>query len=679
MSEVTQTNIEGGDEKKQNENNTPTDQQSARVRFVYDERADMLNKRDQTYPQFNDRTLSEFIDDNDKRMNAYVLSKEAQGKESWQANFATRAYANKAKALLAALARDIPDFKVSAVTENDQFDFTAGDISRELVRHSYEQGNPQEEMFFLSWSCVGKGTVFSYEGIGQQSFAYKKITSFDLLTGDVEWKEEKKRSYFDPVSFEIPLQDLLIKNFYIRDIQEQPSICWDSYYATRDQFDADWENYPNAKFVKDGQAISPEEQDTYFFSKWAQTLNKNKGYVVSRYMNIYKDVYRIIANGVELYNGPMLWRDPSRPWRKAYPIAKTIYEPFATSEFFYGNSLPNSAMGEGDVLNTLYNTALDKTYRSMVPPLLVGMVNKDMLDLEDEVVAGDTKIYVEDISQVKEMEIKGITSSDVQMIDLISKGLDLTTLDPSQQGAATKYVTARAAVAADERARQLKGLFFMFIESLWMQKIKLRLANVLISYTKPQLEEVIGEDNVGKLIQRYRRFNIKNTGLSDGNKGVLAVQMTENKESATGMMPQIEAEEKINNKEFGKPFEMIALAYDYFDNLRYDFQIIPSTLWQSSQAITMAMSIEKINVVAGMFPEYFMSNKELFFKDLMKAYQDDPTKYTLPQTQTFDEAKQEQMANGGGGGKESGNSQMVSDLTGVDRNNRLSKLSGVEV
>src|SRR3990167_8664275 len=124
----------------------PTDAQKERIKFVYDERADMIKKRDDTYVQFNDRTLKDFIDDSEKRLNAYVLSKEQQGKEEWQANFATRAYANKAKALLAATARDIPDINFKAVTKDDKFDFFAADMMKNLTRYSFQRGNPQVDL-----------------------------------------------------------------------------------------------------------------------------------------------------------------------------------------------------------------------------------------------------------------------------------------------------------------------------------------------------------------------------------------------------------------------------------------------------------------------------------------------------------------------------------------------------
>lgn len=656
----------------------PTDEQKARIKFVYDERHDMKTKRDQPYVQFNDRTLREFIDDSEKRLNAYVLDKSSQGKEAWQANFATRAYANKAKALLAATARDVPDMHFKAVNVNDQFDHFAADIGKNLVRHSYYQGNPQEELFFLAWSNVGHGTVLSCEDIQKNVYQKSRIKSFDLLTGDIEEELLEKESYGEPYSYEVPLMNLLIKNFYIRDVQEQPAIILESFYADKERFDAIFGKYPNFGKVKNLVNIKPEEHDTYFHKLWSETIKDGKGFLVSRYMNKYKGrrgTYRIIANGVELYNGPMIWTDITRKnyGRPAYPIAKTIYEPFANTDFFYGNSMPNSAMGEGDVLNTLYNTSVDKQYRSMVPPLLVGMVNKDMLDLEDEVVAGDTKIYVDDINQVKQMELRGITDSDVKMIDLISRGLDLTTLDPHQEGAAQKYVTARAAVSADERARQLKGIFFMFMESLWLQKVRLRLPNILLTYTMPKLVETIGEEGAVKLTEKYKTFNVEKTELSDGTRGTLGIEFRSREEMTdrNAMRLDVEAEEERNFLA-GQPFEKIVLPYGYLDNFSFDVEIVPESLWQSSQAINMAMALEKAQLISTLFPEYFAENKEALFRDLLKAYGDDVSKYKLPKPMDFAQEKGLELASGVAGKSKAGTSVgggLVSDISGLDTNN----------
>jgi len=306
------------------------------------------------------------------------------------------------------------------------------------------------------------------------------------------------------------------------------------------------------------------------------------------------------------------------------------------------------------------------------------MVNKDMLDLEDEVVAGDTKIYVDDINQVKQLEMRGITDSDVKMIDLISRGLDLTTLDPQQQGAPQKYITARAAVAADERARQLKSIFFMFMESLWLQKVRLRLPNILLTYTMPKLVEVVGEDGKKLLQQKPRTFNVERAELSDGTRGTLAVEMRPREMMADrkALRLDVEAEEERNYLA-GKPYEKLIMPYDRLEKLSYDIEIIPETLWQSSQAISMAVMIEKITLINKVFPEYFAENKELLFRDLVKNYSDDPGRYKLPKPMDFSQEKGLELAMGAAGKRSSGTSAgggLVSDITGTDSNNNMGEM-----
>ncbi len=665
----------------------PSTDEKKRIQEVLNERADMIKKRNQTYVQFNDRTLKEFIDDSEKRLNAYVLDKRSQGKEDWQANFATRAYANKTKALIAAASRDIPDMHFKAVNEADQYNHFAAAVMKNLVSHSYNQGNPQEDLFFLAWSNIGHGTVLSLESFEKQTFVKKRITACDLLTGDVQEEIVEKASFGEPYSYELPLMNVLVKNFYIRDIQDQPAVIIETYYADRDRFVADFGGYKNVDFVKDAADIKANEHDTYFHKQWSEALVTNKGYLVTKYMNKYQDVYRIVCNGVEIFRGPMLWIDVTRKGfgKKMYPIAKTIYEPFANSDFFYGNSLPNSAMGEGDVMNTLYNTALDKQYRSMVPPLLIGMVNKDMLDLEDEVVAGDTKIYVDDINQVKQLELQGINDSDVKMITLIAQGLDLTTLDPQQQGQAEKYVTARASLGADERARQLKGIFFMFMESLWLQKVRLRVPNILLSYTMPKLVEIIGKDGEKKLEEKFRLFNVGGATLSNGAKGTLGIEFRSRAEMADrmGLRLDVEAEEERNFLA-GHPYEKVIMPYGYLDRISYDIEIIPETLWQSSQSINMAMTLEKVQLIQKLFPEYFANNQEILFTDLIKNYNDDPNRYDLkkpmnfPQQQGLEMAKAAvgKKAKAGAGQGKGGQGGITSDITGNDGNNNLANVIG---
>ena len=52
------------------------------------------------------------------------------------------------------------------------------------------------------------------------------------------------------------------------------------------------------------------------------------------------------------------------------------------------------------------------------------------------------------------------------MIKWVSSGIDLGTVDENQQGIASRGTTAREIVIANENAKRLKGLFFMFLTDL---------------------------------------------------------------------------------------------------------------------------------------------------------------------------------------------------------------------
>lgn len=627
----------------------PGDEEKARLDKVYNAYARMDQLRRQTWPQFNNRTLRQFIDDSEKRLNAFVRTRAEQGKEEWQSNYATRVYANKAKALLASVARQLPQMKFGAVNEEEKFDHFAAEMTQNLVIHSNNQGNPEEEMFFLAWSCVGKGTVLSYEGYERQNIVNKRIKSYDIRTGDVEEEETERISSGEPVSFEIPLSDLLISNWFIRDIQKQPEIIWESYYSDKERFLSIFGAYKNIQYVRDAAEMTDSDKETFFHSKWQESLGREqKGYLVKRYMNKYTDQYIITVNGVEIYNGALPWIDITREnfGRKSYPIAKTIYEPFANSDFFYGNSLVNSSMGEGDVLNTLWNSAMDKTYRSLVPILLVGEANDDALDLEDEIVTGDTKIRVRDVTQVTELRRQGVTDSELRMIDLVSAGIDLTTVDPTSSGQAQKYVTAKASLAADEGAKQLKGLFFMFMKSLWLQKTRLRTPNVLIAYGQPRIKRIFLEDGTSKDEEKDPVFNIKNVRLSDGSVGIISIAFKKKEEiqqNAETLMKEADAEE-ADNRLHGMNYEKVILPYAYLDHLAYYIEIVTDSLYEQNRSLDMALVLEKTRLYYELFPEFFADNKEKMFRDIARIYRDDPDQYNLKKPLSFEEQQALEVA-----------------------------------
>jgi len=601
------------------------------IQGIYEEFEYMRKLRNQDWKYFNDRDLEDYIDDSQLRLNGYVPSRESQGKESWQSNVFHPVTKNKFKAMLAAVALDIPQTRIVAQNDNDMRDQARASVMRELVKFSYDNDNKEEQIFFEAWECAEKGTCIVYDGYLKSTSKKKVITSFDPETGEIEYDEQELETGNKCVNFLVPLTNLFIKDWTIFDIQKQPSLCWVER-VNPDAFKNEFGKYPNASHVKTSNQLTDQNiTDTFFKEFWQERSEEDEPIEVIRYFNKDKDEFAIIANGVLLFESPLLLGKKE----KYYPFAKTVFEPLAT-DFFYGNSLPNSLMGEQDVINALFNMALDKTYKSMAPALLIGNTNKDDFDLEDQNTTIDTKIYVQDIAQVREMPISGIDQADLKMIELVSRGLDLSSVDANQQGIAGRGVTAREVVIANENAKKLKGIMYLFLTSLWVQKIKLRTMNILIYYTQPKVAKIVD----GKKAEEYRTFTIENTELSDGSKGTLAIDMV-GSESELPKPAELDVQETTRQMQSGENYEVISITSDYLDDWQYDIKIISDSIYQKESGLTQMKVEDKLRVLGTYFPQLLMTNQEKLAIDTLIAFEDEPDDYELGQQQAAPPGQQQ--------------------------------------
>lgn len=606
---------------------SPSDKDKSLIQRVYNEFEGMRDLRNRQWEYFNGRNLKEFIDDSELRFNGYVPTREEQGKEPWQANVFHPTTRNKAEAILAAVALDVPPIQMQAFNEKGMRDAKRAYVMRHLVKGSFNNDNKEEQIYFEGLECMVKGTVITSDMYMKTVVKRKIIKSVDIVTGEVEYDEEEVVVDNQCIDFIVPVENMYISDFFIKDIQKQPALCWVEL-MNEEAFELEFGKNARFKFVKPGHAeFTKEEAERFFKSSWVDRVDGKEPIEVIRYFNKFKDEYIVIANGVLMLNLPMLWGKRI----KKYPFAKTIYKPFA-ADFFYGNSLPNSMMGEQDVINSLFNMALDRSYKSMVSPLLVGNANKDNFDLEDSVITNDTKIYVQDINQVKELKVQGITDADVKMMDIVARGLDMSSVDANQQGTVREGgVTAREVVIANENAIKLKGVFYMFLTSLWIQKTKLRALNILTYYTLPLVEKTIGDGGGENTLDQWRKFMIDGAELSTGDTGTLGVQMVGNKQQLPNPNELDINEEMYKQQNNVKNYEEIAITSDYLDDWEFDVKVTSDSMHQKDSSVTQAKMEDKMKFLVTFFPEVVANpnNKKKLFDDVITSYDDDPDSYEL--------------------------------------------------
>lgn len=599
---------------------------------VYKAFREMEEVRNAQYRQFNDRTLVQFIDDSEKRANSYTPNRDTQNKADWQANFFHPTTRNKLRAIIASVTREVPEAKIVAISKKDEISLQAASIIKGLVKFSRLQSNIELENFFDVWEACVKGTIVKYEGYLKTVEKRGFIKSFNQVTGDVEKETEDVLTNDKCFEELVNLEELYISDAFLFDIQDQPAMIWKQVLKESD-FKREFSRYSNFKKVEPRNNITKPMEESVFYSEWKDRL-QNDQYEVLKYYSIPDDEYIIIVNGIKLLEVPMLWGRSE----KKYPFAKTIFEPFTGKNFFYGNSLPNSILGEQDVINSLYNMMIDKTYRSLVKPLLIGASNIDAFDLEDEIISHDTKIQVEDVSQVKQLEIEGVNGSELQAIELINASIEQSTVDQVQQGVSGSGSTAREIVIANENAKRLRTIFLMFLADLWKQKTELRVINIIMNYTLPKVNLIDKE-----AAETFKTFLIPDSELSDGKTGTLKVEVGDTK-----IKPEmLDAREEMARNN-GVELEHIVISPKYLDEYQFQFTVKSDNVFRADRAENQALFQEKIQIMATLFPEEFQSNKQVIFKEFIEAYDDDSNKYQVaPPQQMQQGAPGEQQGPGG--------------------------------
>ncbi len=612
------------------DNYNPSDDEQDTINYVYDEVDQMRELRNKEWEEFGNLTLKQYIDDSNKRLNSYVGDKD---KEDWQANVALPTIRNKLKRLIAGFSFNVPDLEMKAIGSEGLMNVNKANIAKQLVQGSYrKEDNPILENFWQAWECASKGTVVVYEGYLKTKNEQKHIKSYDIETGEVETESKEVNVNDECISYLMPLTEFFIKDYNVTDVQDQPAVAWVKYYDEQ-EFDYEFGEYPKADKVKKGTIHEQIDTSDFFYDGWDDDLDDDQVEVI-RYYNRQKDQYIIVANGVQLLDAPLLWKFNGK---KVYPFAKTIWEPFAGKHFFYGKSAPDVMQSLYDIQNTLFNTILDKEFRSLVPPLLVGNTNRDAFELEDEGVNFDSKIYVNDINQVSEMPIQGPGEGDISMLQAVANRI--TQSAPSMSSLLGENdATAREVVIAEEKMKQIKTVHQQMLVDLWRQKFQLRLANIQMNYPQPRTIEKDGETK-----EVNKTHLIPNAVLEPdtGEKGVLAVQFLDkgkDSENDRQLERQADKEEEVMQKQ-GVNFKKVFADRSFFDSYEFKMSVVPETIYETNFAQLQSKTLEKLQTVAKLFPQIFVANQEEYFEEFAEAYDDKPE----PLLENFAELKEKKQ------------------------------------
>lgn len=575
----------------------PTEKDNESRKFVYDAFDVMWENNQKNYRQFNGDTLQEYLDTSRKMINLM-----AKPRRDGRSNIKSVAPLNKLLAILAKAAIKRPRIKVTAATKNNVIDKKRGQLFEDLYYHSEESMDkeitPDSEYFFDAFDCETDGIKISYEGFDNQTHTRKKIINYNPETFEIKWEEETFITN-NPVSQGVAPEDFYVWNPFLRSLQRQPKVCWRTIYD-KAHFKYEFANYKNSKYViSRGLITESPTNDRYYSDRWIGRTQKDQVEVL-RMFDRFEDRMVIIANGVVLQDTPMIWNN-GQP--KKYPFAYTIPCSFAGGEFFWGMSLPFRLRGDVDAINTLYNLGIEQSKLAVNPPQLTTSSN----EIEDNMLLAGRVLEVDDVNNFKQLEFKSPDQSYFNFISLISRNIDFASVDPVSQGQAVPNVTARGQVIAEENARKLLSQFNMMMENFVLQKAKLKIPNIIQFQIIPNSQ-----------------FRIENT-MVDSESGVREISVVE--DNTQGETPsELDMAEEMAKID-GINLHKLKITPAYLNNVKYSIKIIPESAYQQGKSMEIALGLEKVATIARFFPNIFQSSSEIFFKELMRLYDDDPQKY----------------------------------------------------
>ena len=194
----------------------PSEKEGKTVLEVYGYLNEMIEVKNQTYTQFNDRTLLSCIDDGDKRLNAYVPSRDVYDppKEDWQSNVAMTTIKDRLMKTLAGFSFSTPDFEIKAFGDEDLPDLPRAETAKWLIIGSYQQEeNITLQNFWQAWENARAGTTVVYEGYLKSRVKQKFIKSYDIVTGEIKVDERDVDADDQCISHIVPLTEFFPWSF----------------------------------------------------------------------------------------------------------------------------------------------------------------------------------------------------------------------------------------------------------------------------------------------------------------------------------------------------------------------------------------------------------------------------------------------------------------------------------
>jgi len=485
------------------------------------------NDRDQKHPEFNDRTLVEFYEDNEKVANTYIESSSDPLKDvNGDIVISSGTVEQKLNTLVSEIVRLNLTPEVRSFDKNNRELTDLGVALTDIILKTNEIENDEENKIIRTTELLKQGTVFIQE---RWDKVYKKVktgvdkNSIGKMSG-VNWKTKLEKVFEGPTKKILYLPGVYLGNIREYTIKRQPFIFTlnvSSYDEIKSRYggkDKDgkyiwdrWENVPS--YLAELLSETTMENIHGGFSLY----NSKEGLVEEiHYQDAVNNEFQIFLNGVPMLpeGFPLSAVTPDGEYNIEKQVLQVINPHFA-----YGRSFTAKTKYFAALIDEILKLLVLKTRKSVHPPYanISGRVISPKSLMPGRITMGIDPNSLVPIGQ----EGQGATSAEYQMLKELRDGLDRVTVSPQMEGLQSKSGTTALEVSVLAKQAQ-KVIYLAILASMFLeQKLGyLRLNNILANYFNPIDTEF---DEAKQKIKNIYRRTSRRTGIEGRGNGIREV------------------------------------------------------------------------------------------------------------------------------------------------------------
>lgn len=449
----------------------------------------------QPFTEFNDYSLLDRADIDQKRWNAYRMPQSSDIDEAWRWNGIRPITRNRILGIVSQMSANIIIPAPFAQNDKDELDMTAALVMRDLMEYDIRNSNYVEN--YIMWITDALVNPAAYLGVGflemMQTIKDKndsgKTTKKEIIDGVLSGFQ----------TFNIPLDEILIGNFYQKDLNRQRFVIR-RRYIDYDEAKLLKGEHKNFEFVRPGIKTIFNSDDSMFydvFDENLQTLVEE-----TTYYNRIEDSEIQFMNGVyvsdeDVDENPIKHRDNEN--RPKYNFSVLGYEDISSRFFFYKSAAWK--LGDDDELVVRTEQLLsDAIFLSTMPPTITaghGQVSEAI------VIPGKNTAFENPNVSVTPINLGSQLTSAFSLLLKKEKDVSESTQDPMMSGISVgQQKTATEAALLAENAKIALGRFGnMLVSSL--KRLGGLMIDVIIQHqTVMDIEEVSGRG----LVENFKTF-----------------------------------------------------------------------------------------------------------------------------------------------------------------------------